>query len=411
MKSLRSIELFSGAGGLALGLHSAGFHHDALYEWNQSAVKTLRFNQDQKHKALKACQIARADVREIDFTQHAGVDLVAGGPPCQPFSMGGKAAGMNDVRDMFPQAVRAVAEIKPRAFIFENVRGLLRPAFSNYVEFIRLQMEFPTFPITENVSWDQNLARLQRHKERSGAGESDLRYRVHIHQANAADYGVPQQRHRVFFIGFRSDVQTEWAFPQPTHSEEELLIEQFITNAYWERRGLRKLTESAFPASLIRRGERLKNKKGPSLFSDLKPWLTLGEAISDLPKPTTRESKDWLNHRQQEGARAYPGHTGSSLYRPSKALKAGDHGVPGGENMIAYPNGSVRYLTIRESARVQTFPDDYQFLGSWTESMRQLGNAVPVALARIVGESVAKALRKDSSRVARAAKDEALQST
>jgi DNA (cytosine-5)-methyltransferase 1 len=411
MKSIRSIELFSGAGGLALGLHSAGFRHDALYEWNRSAVKTLHFNQAQKYKALKGCQITSADVREIDFTQHAGVDLVAGGPPCQPFSMGGKAAGMNDVRDMFPQAVRAVAEIKPRAFIFENVRGLLRPAFSNYVEFIRLQMEFPTFPITENVSWDQNLARLQRHKERSGAGDSDLRYRVHIHQANAADYGVPQQRHRVFFIGFRSDVQTEWSFPQSTHSEEELLMEQFVSNDYWHRCGIRKRTDSAFAASLIRRGERLKNRKGIPLFSDRKPWMTLGEAISDLPKPTTSESKTWFNHRQQEGAKAYPGHTGSSLYRPSKALKAGDHGVPGGENMIAYPNGSVRYLTIRESARVQTFPDDYQFLGSWTESMRQLGNAVPVELARIVGESVAKALRKDSSRLARAAKDEALQST
>lgn len=117
MKSLRSIELFSGAGGLSLGLHSAGFRHQALYEWNQSAVETLCFNQAQEHKALKGSQISRADVREIDFTQLAGADLVAGGPPCQPFSMGGKAAGMNDVRDMFPQAVRAVADIRPRVLI------------------------------------------------------------------------------------------------------------------------------------------------------------------------------------------------------------------------------------------------------------------------------------------------------
>ena len=99
---------------------------------------------------------------------------------------------------------------------------------------------------------------------------------------------------------------------------------------------------------------------------------------------------------------------GSPLYRPAKALKAGDHGVPGGENMIAYPDGSVLYLSIRESARVQTFPDDYQFLGSWTKSMRQLGNAVPMELSRIVGESIAKALRKDSFRPATTAKDEAL---
>lgn len=397
MKEITSIELFSGAGGLALGLHEAGFRHEALYERNQFAVETLRFNQARKHKALKGCDIHQADVREVDFSQHAGVDLIAGGPPCQPFSMGGKAGGMNDSRDMFPQAVRAVAEIAPRAFIFENVRGLLRPAFANYVEFIRLQMEFPTFPVSGNISWEQNLARLQRYKERSGACDKALRYRVHVHQVNAADYGVPQQRHRVFFIGFRSDVQTEWSFPQPTHSEEELLMEQFVSNTYWKRRGIRKMQDSTFPLSLLHRGERLRNKKGESLFSDHKPWKTLGEAIADLPKPSARDSKHWYNHRLQQGAKSYPGHTGSPLYRPSKALKAGDHGVPGGENMILYPDQSVRYLTIRESARVQTFPDDYQFLGSWTEAMRQLGNAVPVELARIVGASVAKALRGDIS--------------
>jgi DNA (cytosine-5)-methyltransferase 1 len=410
----QSIELFSGAGGLALGLHEAGFRHKALYEWNQTAVETLQFNQARGHKALKDCLISRADVREIDFARHAGVDLVAGGPPCQPFSMGGKAAGRNDVRDMFPQAVRAVSEIKPRAFIFENVRGLLRPAFANYVEFIRLQMEFPNFAISENVSWDTNLARLQRHKERNQSNPDELRYRVHIHHANAANYGVPQQRHRAFFIGFRSDVASDWSFPQPTHSEEELLGEQFVSDRYWQRLGLPETTKDSFPDSLIRRGKRLKNRRnhvGESLFAGLQPWTTLQEAISDLPHPNSKDSQAIANHRLQAGARAYPGHTGSPLHRPSKALKAGDHGVPGGENMILYPDGAVRYLTVRESARVQTFPDDYQFRGSWSESMRQLGNAVPVELARVVGESVAKALQKDSARRAKIAPHEALQST
>ena len=373
MKILNSIELFSGGGGLALGLHEAGFNHTALYEWNASAVKTLLYNQARGHPSLKGCEIIRADVREVDFRKHRGLDLVAGGPPCQPFSMGGKAAGMNDERDMFPQAVRAVAEVRPRVFIFENVRGLLRPAFSNYVEFIRLQMEFPEFPVSKNVSWEKNLARLQRHKEEVGNEVKGLRYRVHVHQANAADYGVPQQRHRVFFIGFRSDVETDWSFPQPTHSETCLLRTQAGDDA-------------------VASGKRLASNKARLL-----PWVTLQEAIGDLPEPSSRAAAGWLNHDFQDGARIYPGHTGSALDRPAKALKAGDHGVPGGENMIAFPDQKVRYMTVRESARVQRFPDNYAFLGSWTEAMRQLGNAVPVTLAQVVGHSVARALERDSA--------------
>ena len=361
MKQLESIELFSGAGGLALGLHAAGFHHRALYEWNAAAVETLQYNQRMGHPSLQNCSISRADVREIDFKKYRGIDLVAGGPPCQPFSMGGKAAGMNDVRDMFPQAIRALAEAQPRAFIFENVRGLLRPAFSNYVEFIKLQMEFPEFPISENTSWDQNLARLERHKESMGKVTFGLRYRVYVHQANAAEFGIPQHRHRVFFIGFRSDVLTDWSFPQTTHNDSD-------------------------------------------------SWITLSKAISDLPDPSSRAARKWTNHTLQPGAKAYPGHTGSPLDRPAKALKAGAHGVPGGENMIFYPDGSVRYLSVRESARVQTFPDDYVFLGSWTEAMRQLGNAVPVMLAEIVGRSVAKALSGQAWKKSQVSGDETLQS-
>ena len=120
----------------------------------------------------------------------------------------------------------------------------------------------------------------------------------------------------------------------------------------------------------------------------LKPWRTTRDAIAGLPEPTVKGSETWHNHKLQEGARSYPGHTGSVLDLPAKTLKAGVHGVPGGENMIALPDGRVRYLTVRESARLQTFPDDFRFHGSWTETMRQLGNAVPVELAHVVAASV-----------------------
>ena len=120
------------------------------------------------------------------------------------------------------------------------------------------------------------------------------------------------------------------------------------------------------------------------------PWLTVRDAISDLPDPelASGTALDFHDHRFQPGARSYPGHTGSPLDEPGKTLKAGVHGVPGGENMLRRPDGSVRYFTIRESARLQTFPDDMVFHGSWTETMRQLGNAVPCQLARILATGV-----------------------
>jgi DNA (cytosine-5)-methyltransferase 1 len=122
----------------------------------------------------------------------------------------------------------------------------------------------------------------------------------------------------------------------------------------------------------------------------LSPWMTVRDAFADLPDPEKypNAAAQFLNHRFQAGARAYPGHTGSPVDLPAKALKAGVHGVPGGENMMVRDDGSVRYFTVRESARLQTFPDNFAIEGSWSEAMRQLGNAVPVDLARIVTLSV-----------------------
>ena len=128
------------------------------------------------------------------------------------------------------------------------------------------------------------------------------------------------------------------------------------------------------------------------MFSAL-PWRTVRDAISDLPDPERSTSQHTVpNHVLQPGARSYQGHTGSPLDEPAKTLKAGDHGVPGGENMVLLPDGRVRYFTVRESARIQTFPDSVLLAGSWTEAMRQLGNAVPVKLAEAVAKSVASSL-------------------
>ncbi len=374
---MHSIELFSGAGGMALGLEQAGFDTIALFERDADACATLRHNRP-------AWNVVQGDVRDVDFKRYGPVDLVAGGPPCQPFSMGGKAKGHQDDRDMFPQAVRAVRELRPRAFIFENVRGLLRSAFVNYVEFIRLQLTYPAFPVSDNVDWETNLRRLHRHHTSKNRDE-ELAYNVTINLADAADHGVPQRRHRVFFVGFRCDLNVGWSFPAPTHTYDDLLRAKYITGYYWYDHDI---NQPSTPANLLARMERLRSD---DLLPATQRWRTVRDAISELADP--RFKNELTNHRFQPGARAYPGHTGSPLDEPAKALKAGDHGVPGGENMLHHANGQVRYFTVRESARIQTFPDDYVFPGSWTESMRQLGNAVPVQLAHVVASSVASKIR------------------
>ena len=124
----------------------------------------------------------------------------------------------------------------------------------------------------------------------------------------------------------------------------------------------------------------------------LPPWLTVRDAICDLPDPERYRGSGFSNHVLNPGARSYVGHTGSPIDEVAKTLKAGDHGVPGGENMLTQWNGAVRYFTVREAARMQTFPEEFLFESSWSENMRQLGNAVPVELSRIIASDIRRRL-------------------
>jgi DNA (cytosine-5)-methyltransferase 1 len=383
---MKSIELFAGAGGLGMGLHEAGFEPVNVIEWDRYCCDTIRENKDRGVAAVKDWRLTAGDVREVNFEKYEGkVRLVSGGPPCQPFSLGGKHGAHNDSRDMFPEAIRAVRQAKSEAFIFENVKGLTRSAFRNYFEYIRLQLEHPEVTRRRGESWDTHLARLEQHH--TSGNRMGLNYRVVTQVLNAADYGVPQRRERVVFVGFRDDLDVSWSFPPPTHSQDALLWDQ-VHGDYWERHRVpRKLREVA-PAG-VARVKRLKH--APNEL----PWRTVRDALWDIPDPERQPvlCGVLLNHRLQPGARSYPGHTGSPLDDPAKTLKAGVHGVPGGENMLLRPDGTIRYFTVRESARLQTFPDDFLFHGSWSETMRQLGNAVPVLLARTIGENIAEQLK------------------
>jgi DNA (cytosine-5)-methyltransferase 1 len=384
---MRSVELFAGAGGLAIGMARAGFHHAAVIEWNSDACETFRENQRHHTHHVEEWPLHEADVRAFDYGKLSGdVMVVSGGPPCQPFSMGGKHRGYMDERDMFPEAVRAVRELRPKAFIFENVKGLKRETFATYFEYIKLQLTHPSLTRRKAEPWREHCRRLEKHSTSGGAHE----YNVVAELLNAADYGVPQKRERVFIVGFREDLGVEWSFPEETHSDEELLRAKWITGEYWERHEVAKKHRPQLDDRHTARIERL--KRG-ALFGDgMAPWLTVRDAISDLPDPEKFLTNKVPNHRFNPGARSYPGHTGSPFDEPAKTLKAGDHGVPGGENMLARADGTVRYFTVREAARLQTVPDDYIFRGVWSEAMRQLGNAVPVRLAQVVAGSVAKTL-------------------
>jgi DNA (cytosine-5)-methyltransferase 1 len=381
---MRSLELFVGAGGLAMGVSKAGFTPEAVVEWDKDACDTIRENKKRGIDPVAHWPLFETDVRKFDYSSiREGLDLLTGGPPCQPFSLGGKHRGHEDERDMFPEAVRAVRLLRPRAFLFENVKGLLRESFATYFEYIYLQLNYPEIVKKEGMEWLDHRALLERHHT-SKRHDEGLHYKVVFNKVNAADFGVAQKRERVFIVGFRSDLGIEWSFPNPTHSADVLFRSQWETGEYWERHEISKRQRPKPPENFKARIERMKRQ--PSLF-DL-PWLTVRDAISDLPHPRSREAKEILNHWANPGARSYPGHTGSPLDEPAKTLKAGDHGVPGGENTLAHYNGRVRYFTVRECARLQTFPDNYAFPRSWTESMRQLGNAVPVKLSHIVAESI-----------------------
>ncbi len=387
---MRSVELFVGAGGLALGVGKAGFQHDAVVERDKNTCITIRENQNRGMKPLVDWPLFVCDVRKFDYSCISqGIDLIAGGPPCQPFSIGGKHGAYNDARDMFPEAVRAVRELQPKAFLFENVKGLTRASFTKYFAYIQLQLTYPELLRRVDEDWLDHLSRLERHHTRGA--ERGLFYRVVFRLLNAANYGVPQRRERVFIVGFRGDLGIEWSFPNATHSQDALLRSQWISGDYWERHRIASKDRPRLKGNVAAKASRLKS----SLFAHVsKPWLTVRDAIHDLPDPEiSNNAVSYLNHRFIPGARVYPGHTGSPLDEPAKTLKAGDHGVPGGENMMLLPSGRVRYFTVRESARLQTFPDDYLFPVSWTESMRQLGNAVPVTLAHVVADSIASRLQ------------------
>lgn len=368
---MRSAELFAGCGGLALGMSRAGFSHALMAEFNFDAVETAKHNKARAIEHVAHWPVEKTDVRDINWEPLRGqLAVVSGGPPCQPFGIGGKKLGPDDSRDMWPEAVRAIREAAPEGFLFENVRNIAGPKFRGYLEWVVRHLARPQMVRSDGETHEEHLTRLV-------AARGKPEYRVNWQIVNAADYGAPQIRHRVLIFGVREGLDVTPRAMPATHSHDRLLWDQYITGEYWKRHGLKGKRE---PTN-AKDAARVRALRASGVKPAEAPWRTVRDAIEGLGDPDGTR-----NHVFQAGARVYPGHTGSPLDRPAKALKAGDHGVPGGENMMVRDDGSVRYFTTREAARLVGLPDDYLFPRSWSESMRQLGNAVPAQLGEAAGK-------------------------
>ena len=361
---------------LALGTHQAGFHHLGLVEFDAAAASTLRAN-CQGPLELDPCLVIEDDARNVDYTPFIDkVDLLTAGPPCQPFSAGGNGLGPDDPRNMFPTLLDVIATIRPRAVLIENVRGLTRNKFADYFMYIRLKLQYPLHHAIEGESWSDHLVRLQKIKDHEFA--DDEQFAVDFQIVDAANYGIPQRRHRVFIQALRQDLGLQPFSLAATHSMGALFNDQWVTGQYWIRHGLPVAVDLSTDAP-----ERTSFTQQASFsFQSVQAWRTVRDAIGDLPLGAPRGKEPAIpNHVQHPGARTYKGHVGSSFDAPAKALKSGAHGTPGGENTVQLSSTTVRYLTIREAARLQTFPDTWTFTGPWGSCIRQLGNAVPVELA------------------------------
>ena len=299
---LTSIELFTGGGGLAWAMHKVGFQHLLVNEIEPRACETLRTNVaadlDPQRAGLDRPSdrwpLYERDVHRVDFTPWAGrVDVIAGGVPCQPWSLGGVHKGYDDSRNLWPQLFRCVRETGPKAVIAENVRGLLRPSFSPYYKYILRELEAPFEERVEGEDWRDHDKRLQ--KILRAERDASERYDVWCLPVNAADYGVPQIRQRVFVIAFRKDLGLgEWEPPQATHSELNLLAAQG-DGSYWEDHGISLRPEWA---------------RGGVGTADVpeEAMADLAGRHTDLPEPLGNrvEHPDWIHHSAGQGRGTTP---------------------------------------------------------------------------------------------------------
>ena len=328
---MECIDLFSGAGGLSIGLVQAGFSVRAAVECDANACETYA-------SVHATVDLRDTDIRGLSLRAYQGIDVVAGGPPCQPFSSGGKRLGNADDRDLMPSFIKVIDEVRPRAFLMENVPGLVAPGRSAY---------FRTM-----------LSKLMR-----------LDYVLSWSVLNAADYGVPQKRRRLFVVGL---LNSEWPyeFPAPTHGP-------------YGRRPYKPARAVLDP--MVCQGE-----PNPSIVvyakrPDLRPSPYDGHLFNGGGRPIDLDAPCHTILASAGGNKTHFLDTQEEVPKYHLHLRRG-----GAPRRGTLPGS--RRITVSESALVQAFPQSMKFSGSRSSQYTQVGNAVPPRLARQLGVALARTL-------------------
>ncbi|MBO4258044.1 DNA cytosine methyltransferase [Streptomyces griseorubiginosus] len=376
-----SIEICAGAGGQAIGLHQAGFGHLALVEIDQYAVKTLELNiEDHEVWAWERehCDVLAADVKQFDpyrdvrksadLLKRQGLDLLAGGVPCPPFSHAGKQLGKDDERDLFPRMLELVEILKPRAVMIENVRGIMDPKFSDYRDYIQAKLQGGTY-----LGDDGQLV------PEVGLGYTVCKWGI----LEASDFGVPQLRPRAILVAFRNDVIKDLKYEWPTATHEDPVSVADALESTMRQRFERYFdgehsadAHAAFDRWLKKARERDAELKGKG--GGIAPTLVGGS-------------------KKHGGADLGPSRAKAAW----KQLGVSGLGVANDIDMCAEKKSHKRdlfgadgpMLTVRQAAIIQGFPMEWDFAGGKTAQYRQVGNAFPPPVAKAVGKSIVDVLK------------------
>jgi len=315
MRDRAVLEICAGAGGQAIGLERAGFQTAAAVEIDAHACSTLRHNRPEWN-------VVEGDVKNFEAFEFDGIDLLAGGVPCPPFSVAGKQLGADDERDLFPDALRMVRECNPRAVMLENVKGLSSPRFSDYRNNI--------------ISYFEELG-----------------YEVFWELVYSKDYGVPQLRPRFILIALKKEYARWFSFPAPIKSEKTVASEIHDLLAVNGWLGVHDWYSGA-------------DKIAPTIVGGSKK-----HGGADLGP--TRAKGQWAE------------------------LGVDGKGIANNPPSSSDPIDHTPRLTLRMAARIQGFPDEWEFKGGKTSQYRQIGNALPPPVAFHLGLSIKNALDKKSN--------------